>query len=66
MLGKNKIKFINSLKLTKYRNEYNQFIVEGEKIVNELLNTEFIIHTIICTKEVISFYKNLNKIHEII
>ncbi|MCW3101687.1 MAG: hypothetical protein JWO09_127 [Bacteroidetes bacterium] len=37
MLSKNQIKFVNSLRQKKYREEHNLFIAEGAKIVPELL-----------------------------
>lgn len=40
MLSKNKIKLIQSLKLKKYRQKYNNFIAEGEKIVSSLIFDE--------------------------
>ncbi|MCD4792693.1 MAG: RNA methyltransferase [Bacteroidales bacterium] len=47
MLSKNKIKFINSLKLRKYREKNRLFLAEGEKIVSDLLssnlNAEYLI-----------------------
>ncbi len=36
-LSKNKVKFIKSLRLKKFRQKYNNFIVEGDKMVRELL-----------------------------
>ena len=39
MLSKNQIKYINSLKLKKFRDEENMFVAEGTKIVTELLNS---------------------------
>jgi TrmH family RNA methyltransferase len=39
MLSHNQIKYINSLKIKKFRQQYNTFIVEGEKGVSELLNS---------------------------
>jgi RNA methyltransferase, TrmH family len=39
MLLKNQIKFINSLKQKKFREEHGLFIAEGNKIVTELLNS---------------------------
>lgn len=44
MLSKNRIKFVKSLYLKKYRDELNLFLVEGEKIARELilLKPEFI------------------------
>lgn len=37
MLSRNATKFVNSLKIKKYRQEHQAFIVEGEKSVSELL-----------------------------
>jgi RNA methyltransferase, TrmH family len=48
MLSKNAIKFINSLKIKKYRQQYQAFIVEGEKSVAELLNSPFEVKSIYC------------------
>ncbi|WP_102408150.1 RNA methyltransferase [Parabacteroides bouchesdurhonensis] len=37
MLSKNKVKYIHSLELKKFRNEYNAFIAEGNKLVADML-----------------------------
>lgn len=37
MLSKNKVKYIHSLELKKYRNEYNAFVAEGNKLVADML-----------------------------
>ncbi|HQV78193.1 MAG TPA: RNA methyltransferase [Chitinophagales bacterium] len=37
MLSQNDIKYINSLKIKKYRKKYAQFIAEGDKIIKELI-----------------------------
>lgn len=37
MLSKSKIKYIRSLEMKKFRNEYQTFVAEGNKIVSELL-----------------------------
>ena len=37
MLSINKIKFLRSLKLKKYRHQYRTFLVEGEKLAQEML-----------------------------
>lgn len=39
MLSKNTIKYINSLKISKFRHEHRAFIVEGTKSVSELLQS---------------------------
>lgn len=50
MLSKNRIKYLRSLKLKKFRQKYNNFTVEGEKIVSEMLQSSNVeIETIIAT-----------------
>ncbi len=39
-LSKNKIKYLRALRQKKYRQKYNKFIVEGDKIARELLEQE--------------------------
>ena len=43
ILSKQKIKYIQSLKVKKFRQMYGNFIVEGEKMVIELLNDKNIV-----------------------
>jgi TrmH family RNA methyltransferase len=68
MLSKNKIKFINTLKKKKTRNETALFLAEGEKIVKELLNSDMAIE-MVCARA--AFIKKIgeverNRINEII
>jgi len=51
VISKNQIKFIKSLSLKKNRVKSKLFVVEGEKIVNELLNSDFEIEHIYATKQ---------------
>src|SRR5882762_4292404 len=51
MLSKAKLKYIKSLQLKKYRMEEQCFIVEGEKSVKELLDSDFQITMIAATPE---------------
>ena len=51
MLSKNKIKFINSIKKKKYRDQHKCFFVEGDKLVDELINSDFIITELFTTNE---------------
>ena len=51
MIAKNQIKFIKSLSLKKNRQKEQLFIAEGEKIVAELLNSNFEFHEIFATNE---------------
>lgn len=41
MLSKSKLKYVQSLKLKKKRDSLQRFVVEGEKMVKELLNSDF-------------------------
>lgn len=67
MLSKNNIKFINSLKNKKFRFFHRQFIAEGEKIVQELLISDFKINKIIATEEWFQMWKtNIPKGTELI
>lgn len=65
MLSKNKIKFINSIKKKKYRDQHNCFFSEGEKLVDELLKSNFRIIDLFATNEWIennstnSYLKNI-------
>ena len=51
MISKNQIKFIKSLYIKKNRIKAQLFVAEGEKIVNELLNSKFEIEHIYATKQ---------------
>lgn len=50
MISKNKIKLIRSLEYKKHRKAEGLFIAEGPKIVNDLLEAGFSMHTVIGTK----------------
>ncbi|MGE0561783.1 MAG: TrmH family RNA methyltransferase [Flavobacteriales bacterium] len=41
MLSINQKKYVNSLKQKKYRQQHQAFVVEGEKMVNELIESDF-------------------------
>ena len=56
MISKSKIKFINSLRLKKNRVLHKKFIIEGEKIANELINSSFKICEVFALKEWIDKY----------
>jgi len=51
MLSKNKIKLIQSLNRKKDRDESGLFLVEGNKMVEEALRSEFKIATLVCTSQ---------------
>ncbi len=43
MVSKNQKKLIRSLKQKKYRKQHGLFVVEGVKVINEILNTHFVL-----------------------
>lgn len=49
MVSKNQIKTITGLQQKKYRKEYKLFFAEGIKVVQELLNSNFELHTLFTT-----------------
>ena len=51
MISKNRIKQINALKQKKNRQEIGLFIVEGKKLADEILKSNFCIQTIVATTE---------------
>ena len=51
MLTKNQIKLIRSLSIKKNRQKHGLFIVEGEKLVNEVLSSDWQVESIYATKE---------------
>jgi TrmH family RNA methyltransferase len=50
MLSKNTVKFIKSLHQKKYRIESGRFFVEGEKSVLEVLQSDFVVDTLVVTE----------------
>lgn len=59
MISKQKQKFIKSLQLKKYRKQSQNFLIEGEKSVVELLHSQFKINTIIATKPFIEGHQDI-------
>ncbi len=56
MLTKSQEKYINSLRIKKYRKEYKVFIAEGEKLAEEILQSSFSIQQIVATWQWIDKY----------
>ena len=50
MLSKSQIKLITSLKQKKYRQQHGFFVVEGIKTINELLQSNFLLHILYTTE----------------
>lgn len=61
MLSKQKLKFVKSLHLKKFRTTEQLFICEGVKIVNDLLQSEFEISEIFATKNWIENHNSAKK-----
>ena len=62
MLSKNRIKYVNSLKIKKYRQLHQTFVVEGTKSVLELIDSDFEIEHILATTDFQQKYStNLSK-----
>jgi TrmH family RNA methyltransferase len=57
MISTSEIKFIKSLEVKKYRHNNRLFVVEGEKLINELIDSEYTIHNFFCTDD---YTNNLN------
>ena len=51
LITNNQIKFVRSLHFKKNRDVHNCFIVEGEKMVDELLKSEFKVQSVFATKD---------------
>ena len=62
MLSKKQFKLINSLKKKKYRSENQMFLAEGIKVVEELLQSNFKPHLILCTSDYLNEL-SINNLH---
>jgi TrmH family RNA methyltransferase len=51
MLSQNQLKYITALKVKKFREENNQFVAEGHKLVTDLVNSEFSVTGIYASAE---------------
>lgn len=60
MISKSQISFVKSLHNKKYREEHGLFIVEGVKMVNELLESSFKVQSLFSTE---NYLKNLTNIN---
>lgn len=54
MLSKNNLKFIRSLRLKKHRDIHRQFVIEGDKVVRDLLHSDWEIIHLFATPEWLS------------
>ena len=58
MISKNTIKLIKSLALKKYRTKENSFLVEGDKNIVEVLNSDYNIEQLFATESFLADNKN--------
>jgi len=61
MISRSQIKYINSLKLGKFRNISHTFLAEGPKVVNEILNSSLEIESIFALRSYLDNYGALLK-----
>jgi RNA methyltransferase, TrmH family len=59
MISKNKIKLIRSLAYKKYRQRYGLFLVEGDKSVLEVLNSNYHINELYASENFLSSHENI-------
>jgi TrmH family RNA methyltransferase len=64
MLSKNRSKYINSLKIKKFRQNHQAFIVEGAKSVLELLSSDFEVEFVLVTPEFQQKYSTILSQHK--
>lgn len=69
MIGKSTIKLIKSLALKKYRTKEGLFLVEGDKLVSEVIHSQLTIKELIITphfpEQLKGEFKNIEKISEV-
>jgi TrmH family RNA methyltransferase len=63
MITKAQVKHIHSLEDKKYRYKCNEFVVEGEKMLQELINSSLTINCIYATKDWIEKNQKIKNIH---
>src|SRR5579859_5231090 len=59
MVSKNKLKFIKSLQVKKYRKQEQSFVVEGAKSVSELLGSDFVVTWLAASEEFLLQHEEL-------
>lgn len=62
MVTKNQIRLILSLQQKKYRKQYGLFFVEGQKMIQELLDSDFILKELFVTEGIFKNIQNRNLI----
>jgi TrmH family RNA methyltransferase len=66
MISKQQQKYVQSLHNKKYRTEYSRFLVEGEKGILEIINSDFEIENIFCSENLKTKIELLKKTGDIV
>ena len=61
MISKNQIKLITSLTQKKYRKQHQLFLAEGEKVIDEILNSSFELEHVYCTQDIFNNVESTKK-----
>ena len=61
MISKNQIKLITSLTQKKYRKQHQLFLAEGEKVIDEILNSSFELEHLYCTQDIFNNVESTKK-----
>ena len=61
MISKNQIKLITSLTQKKYRKQHQLFLAEGEKVIDEILNSSFELEHLYCTQNIFNNVESTKK-----
>jgi|SRR5690554_625977 len=64
MVTKNQIKLISSLQQKKYRKQHGLFFVEGQKVIQELLDSNFVLEELFVTEAIFEEIPSRNTISE--
>jgi TrmH family RNA methyltransferase len=65
VLSINKIKYIKSLHDKKNRQEFNTFIIEGKKIIEDTLNSNYVVKNVYVTDEILDNFNIKTNIEQI-
>jgi len=60
MISKNKIKFLQSLSRKKIRDELGFFVAEGEKLIKELIFSDFQFELLVLRKDLLNEFKDIH------
>jgi TrmH family RNA methyltransferase len=61
MITKNQVKYLNSLRMSKFRDLNREFIAEGGKLVDDLLASHFTVKEVYATTEWLASHKGIDR-----